>query len=830
MFTRNFSAPDYSNYEYETRPARPARPARTSVLPLPLWGHLPVMSRDERENLFDEIESGMWLTSQTPREPHPEWKDMSPARRRGIISARIWAYSGIFLRDGRTYCTFCGEEIYGLQLRACIYHNRSVPRAFLEHRGVTGRGDSLVELLAQTPPGILPHRGIPQLISFYADYWCEVVPRPSPVGSCYNVSPSFVYLMWEANVPANLAKKHGATAAMMLGWAGCGLPVSLPASWRGKIWDAMRIAPQVQAAGRRSYQTSFNRGEAMDLPWNEQIRAADIHRMAKLPWWARLAAADSLRIGEGRYLHEVDWDAAAALIRQGKMAVVTLLGKQGHVWFAHYGRVPASTTVRKSVPRGMIPGFPFKMYISIRESLEKDFSSVEENEKAAIGVCATFGGKWAAYLQTAEKRCGWSRHDAAYWLPLEVLPGLGDYILRHLSPQVAHRDLAMIAAGWTGVLKEGKQTEGVRNLILWLRTQLYPAELGGSGDLRAAAAAAGVTAEQFPEVVRAAERATLAPVSTVPSFAPIKEGKFTVRRLDDNDPTSLFLGVHTGCCQHIGGHAAAAAEAIYCGGEHAAVVIETDRGIVAQTWAWRQKNAVVFDTLEYRAGEIPPTLWVDLYRRAAAQMTGRLGVEQVNVGGGPLWKDAATLAERRAEYGTVTPLDNGIYNYDSSGKQWLLAKKEVHLPPDAAGWRIVPFSAPIHGDGVIALEARIYPECWQNGEDLINVDYGEVVISPDGEIFGYWLAEDRHNGDAAYVDDICIHPESPIRGKTLIKSAITFLRLRGYTTIKAHCRAGSARWLEQPRFLAECGVSVEHTDRELHHGEEIVECRLWIGG
>lgn len=82
-------------------------------------------------------------------------------------------------------------------------------------------------------------------------------------------------------------------------------------------------------------------------------------------------------------------------------------------------------------------------------------------------------------------------------------------------------------------------------------------------------------------------------------YVEVKHGGYTFTRLDPDDPRTLFLGEYTYCCQSIGG---AAESCVWHGVESPNsgfyVVLDRKGDIVAQSWAWRKGDVLVFDNVE----------------------------------------------------------------------------------------------------------------------------------------------------------------------------------------------------------------------------------------
>ena len=113
----------------------------------------------------------------------------------------------------------------------------------------------------------------------------------------------------------------------------------------------------------------------------------------------------------------------------------------------------------------------------------------------------------------------------------------------------------------------------------------------------------------------------------------VRRGAYRMRKLDATDHMGALLGLMTDCCQHLTG-AVRSSCAIH-GVQKASsafYVVEKDGKVVAQSWAWRAKSGdICFDSIEGLRGYDENTIAM-LYKDAALQMRGRLGVGRVLVG------------------------------------------------------------------------------------------------------------------------------------------------------------------------------------------------------
>lgn len=86
----------------------------------------------------------------------------------------------------------------------------------------------------------------------------------------------------------------------------------------------------------------------------------------------------------------------------------------------------------------------------------------------------------------------------------------------------------------------------------------------------------------------------------IPAFRISLSGGYTVRTVSSDDPTMMFVGLITGCCQHLKGAAASCVKHGTWQSESRFVVFEKDNEIRAQSWVWLSHDGgtVVFDSIE----------------------------------------------------------------------------------------------------------------------------------------------------------------------------------------------------------------------------------------
>jgi len=109
------------------------------------------------------------------------------------------------------------------------------------------------------------------------------------------------------------------------------------------------------------------------------------------------------------------------------------------------------------------------------------------------------------------------------------------------------------------------------------------------------------------------------------------EGDWEIRSLDAGDPLGPMLGLATNCCQHLHNAGAGCARHGWRSPYGAFVAVWYRGKVIAQSWLWRSRDTVVFDSIEALSGAYIEGI-ATLYVAAAKAMLRRLGVRAVRVG------------------------------------------------------------------------------------------------------------------------------------------------------------------------------------------------------
>jgi hypothetical protein len=106
------------------------------------------------------------------------------------------------------------------------------------------------------------------------------------------------------------------------------------------------------------------------------------------------------------------------------------------------------------------------------------------------------------------------------------------------------------------------------------------------------------------------------------------------RRLQPKDPRGPLLGEITNCCQHLGGVASDCAEAGTMDPEASFYVLERRGVIIAQSFAWRTKNSLVFDSWERLSHDYDPLCQPVLVKAAEKALELDRTLEDIRLGAG----------------------------------------------------------------------------------------------------------------------------------------------------------------------------------------------------
>lgn len=120
---------------------------------------------------------------------------------------------------------------------------------------------------------------------------------------------------------------------------------------------------------------------------------------------------------------------------------------------------------------------------------------------------------------------------------------------------------------------------------------------------------------------------------TIPDVGVVKVDDYKMYRLQKNDPRGPILGKFVNCCQYIGGVGKTCAIHGTESPDGAFFIVEKHGKVIAQSWAWRLSDTVVFDNIETLSNDYLDKIAV-LYQKTADSLVGKLGINRIHVGSG----------------------------------------------------------------------------------------------------------------------------------------------------------------------------------------------------
>ena len=185
----------------------------------------------------------------------------------------------------------------------------------------------------------------------------------------------------------------------------------------------------------------------------------------------------------------------------------------------------------------------------------------------------------------------------------------------------------------------------------------------------AAAQAAGLDQQGFEAYQEYWMDRKIKDCESIPYAGVVEVEGYRMYRLESDDPRGPLLGIFTNCCQHPNGAGATCAKHGMESPDGAFFVVEKMGKIIAQSWAWRNGKVVCFDNIEALSGDYLPIV-AKLYQQTADRLVGKLGITQVNVGGG--YDDLGVH-----KYWThTTPRFSPTDCYSDAKSQYCIARKE----------------------------------------------------------------------------------------------------------------------------------------------------------
>lgn len=419
---------------------------------------------------------------------------------------------------------------------------------------------------------------------------------------------------------------------------------------KGRIYSGrwLRLLGKVSPEMAHAILGSMGRNSNPDLPSNLQVP-----KMSDLEFWKRV-----------RKLHQKSRQIEHSPGR------LTAVGEIQQWLSAGFSRIPRSVELLQEGAPYAKRMFPvWKHLLPFCQQLVKGEMLSEHRLLACLQACEAFGQRAKGWM--GEDPSEW--HDRGIELPRKFpSPEVENWVYarRQAQPETAMR-AARIGTGWQEILKAGynpadlslREAEEVLGSMEYSRVQ--------SHSLAREVAKWGLSQEQFESIqedwlngLAKLDRETIPDVT-----AKTTEG-YTFSVLDREDPRGLFLGHHTGCCQHPHGAGSTCAWHGAVNPEGRFVVVEHYGEIVAQSWVWRHDDTVVVDSVEAQR-EIGSKI-VEAYCKGLAAMIGQLGIRCTYMGDNPT---ADPFPTKTVQFSTGAP--SGCYT--DASRQRLLEVSYAHL-------------------------------------------------------------------------------------------------------------------------------------------------------
>jgi len=513
------------------------------------------------------------------------------------------------------------------------------------------------------------------------------------------------------------------------------------------------------------------------------------------------------------------------------------------LWKESIGRYPEGGSYLDSFrdPRTIL-GFPARDYMRACRQLAQDGRDIKSREvlcQAAV-LAVTFGPAWRDWLKGAT---GAEVHDLVYWLPGDgILPedGLGQWLLRQrrqipgLIPARVS-DLAVVAKAWPRLTLDERKL-GLSAILTIAKSRKY-AKVRHVG-LATECAAAGVDERIYSTLESRWLRAQEDLCEDWIPRVEVQVGDYTAYTMRRDDPRGLWLGQHTGCCQHPGG----AGETCSWHGVQSPrggfVAVECEGRILAQSWVWRspeRPEVLVCDNIESMSGSHRAYL-PSVYDALAQAFLGRLGIEEVWVGEG--YSDCDLAQWKLAE--KPIPAPPGVYS--DAYHQRVIAMAPAIEPVEPVEPVVV--TAPtvphrwalalseIDAEAILDIESAAYPEELRTLAGLGSVEdlasYCEAPVEQVlviGDLVNWYGLVSVHGERAEFVD-LAKRPGSARLDPVALVRAVG--EITGAVTITADARAATSlrRLRDVATDLAACGWIVAEGAVEDRDGHEFREVEL----
>ncbi|RME81252.1 MAG: hypothetical protein D6775_14045 [Caldilineae bacterium] len=341
--------------------------------------------------------------------------------------------------------------------------------------------------------------------------------------------------------------------------------------------------------------------------------------LGRLPWHCRWAALNGLGEGDTPIrvrIRHLNWAAVKTAQRGWRAAYRAGYLPRAVLW---YQLVPELASAGRELGFPELQGVPVA---TLRALLKEEEQATAADVQAAINLVRLYGRDRAAIRR---RIAAWGNlHDAGQVsLPdRPIRAGWGQWLDSHPS-----------CWRWTHLLDAIEEVLGGR-LPETAAECAAAAREAIKASPEAALVELGVARESVRRYVKLYRRGPK-DHEMIPAPRGVAKDGYALRQLPHDDPIAPAVGLLTDCCQHLDSAASSCAKASWLRGDCAVWVAEKSGEIVAQSFVWRSKSALVLDSIEakggYRKGEVAGLL-ADLFLAAARQAIGRLCIERAFVG------------------------------------------------------------------------------------------------------------------------------------------------------------------------------------------------------
>jgi hypothetical protein len=297
---------------------------------------------------------------------------------------------------------------------------------------------------------------------------------------------------------------------------------------------------------------------------------------------------------------------------------------------------------------------------------------------SAYGLASVFGKDWKQWMDRTAK-LGIDSHDATYWLPQRSPSdnlGLKEFLFRHI--QTDRTKLELVSKKWPEMTAEQRKLPLDAMLTLF-REHTY---LNNRDKSFAEENAKWGVNERFYKQRETRFLAARDTPSPFPMDKSWESGNLKGFFLPRNDARGLYLGQHTGCCQHpdnVGAPCAWHGQESPDGGFFVVVDKTKPDKILAASWTWVSDNGgLCFDSIESKSVAGNEKDLATVYKQAGKELSSNFHTVTVSKASkfGPLsahMNDCPAAGER------ALPLPSnyaGKYSDAKMGNQVVLAHND----------------------------------------------------------------------------------------------------------------------------------------------------------